>query len=147
MNSSSGLSYSGQKLTNNVVLVGLAVAALALVSCDPSVPENQSSPPPITKAMNKKPTGNYTGHVIAKPFVNKVGQVKGPDELYLRLSMGDYLIKFSESVVSAEDLKPMVNQVITVEGEIRDGELDIGPDDPPEMQSRIGSYFVITKLL
>ncbi len=97
--------------------------------------------------MNKKPTGNYTGHIVSKPFINKVGKAAGPEELYLRLSMDDFFIKFSESTVSADDLKSQINQVITVEGEIREGAWDIGPEDPPEMQSRIGSYFVITKLL
>jgi hypothetical protein len=97
--------------------------------------------------MKKHFTGSYTGHVVAKPFVNKVGQVKGPDELYLRLSMGDFFIKFSESQVSAAEIRARLGQVITVQGEIRNGEWDIGPDDPPEMQSRIGDYVVIRSLV
>ncbi len=97
--------------------------------------------------MNKRPTGSYTGHVIAKPFVNKVGKPSEVMELYLRLGMGDYFIQFSESAVSADQLESLVDEVISVEGEIRTGAWDIGPEDPPEMQSRIGDYFVITKLL
>ena len=121
--------------------IPILLVSLILGSCDQKAPESAPT------AMKKHFTGSYTGHVVTKPFENKVGQVKGPDELYLRLSMGDFSVKFSESKVSANELRMRLNQVITVEGKIRHGEWDVGPNDPPGMQSRIGDYIAITKLL
>ncbi len=120
------------------------VLLVVLSSCGP---QSTEIPSPTAAPMNKQATGAYTGHLVAKPFVNKAGKVIGPDELYLRLSMGDFFIKFSESQVTSEQLQPLVDEVISVKGELRDGTWDIGPDDPPEMQSRIGPYFIITELL
>jgi len=127
-------------MTVRMAFLVLAAFGILLAGCSDS--GGDSSPSPMTK----QPTGAYTGQLIRKPFVNKAGRTTGPRELYLRLGMGDYFIKLSESEVTTAELEPFVNEVITVEGEIRSGEWDIGPGDPPEMQSRIGEYFVIRKL-
>lgn len=96
--------------------------------------------------MNKVSTGAYTGELVTKAFVKKNGEVTDQQELYLRLGMGDYFIKFSESSVTREQLLPLVNEVISAEGQIRNGNWDIGPNDPEMAASRVGDYFVITKL-
>jgi hypothetical protein len=96
--------------------------------------------------MTKRPTGTYTGLLVSKPFVNKVGRATGPEELHLRLSMGDFFIKFSESALSPDQLRPFLGEAVTVEGEIRHGAWDLGPGAPEEAQSRIGDYLVIRAL-
>jgi|GEM_PF-5282808 len=119
--------------------LALLAPSLVMCSCDPD-PES-----PV--AMEKRPTGHYTGHLIEKPFIDKAGRPAGGADLYLRLSMGDYFIKFSESSVTREDLAIHVGSVVSLAGEIRDGDWDIGPGDPPEMQSRIGPYFVVSRIV
>lgn len=85
--------------------------------------------------------------VVSKAFIKKNGQPADREELYLRCSVQDYFIKFCESEVSKEALTPFIDEGISVEMEVREGEWDICPDDPPQMQSRIGRYAVILKIL
>lgn len=98
-----------------------------------------------------------TGEVLKKDFVKKNGVSTGHGELYFRMSVQDYFIKFCESNVERKDLEPYVQEdsletlskivTVTLEVEVRNGNWDICADDPQEMQSRIGSYIVVTKIL
>ncbi len=118
---------------------------LAFASCREESPKSPSAPP--MKKMNKRFTGTYTGQVIEKTGLNKAGKPLANDDLYLRLSMGDFFIKFCESSISREDLKDKVDQYITVIGELKKGEWDSCPGDSQPVQSRVGEYFIITGLM
>lgn len=103
--------------------------------------------PLLGNTMNKSnKIAGTSALLIEKSSLSKRGTVIGSD-LYLRCSIQDYFIKFCESEITKSDLLPFVNQGITVEMETRFGELDRCPDDPQEVQSRIGTYAVIHKIL
>ncbi|MEM0968308.1 MAG: hypothetical protein AAF191_10860 [Verrucomicrobiota bacterium] len=131
----------------STLLLPLLIACALLVSC---TAENQQ--PKAPNSMEKRPeTSNrgvpiYTGHLVEKPFMNKAGKVFEHSELYLRLSMGDYFIKFTESNVTRDELLPHRNKVISVEGEIRDGEWDSAPGEEGLVQSRVGDYLAVFSL-
>ena len=107
------------------------------------VVEQQTTAP---KSMMDLEPNVYNCQLIEKTFVNKGGKVTEYTELYLRCSVQDYFIKFCESNVTREDLKPYLNQGISVEVEIKDGMWDHCSEDPAYAQSRTGTYIVIKKI-
>ena len=104
-----------------------------------------------TSLGEKKPQNpnNFimSGHIVEKDFIKKNGQPSGFSELYFRASIQDYFIKFCESDITRTDLNPLIGEAVTVKAEVIKGNWDICPNDPQEMQSRIGYYLVIKKLL
>lgn len=107
---------------------------------------------PNTKAIQQD-TSNHqilTGQIVKKTHVNKAGKTFYYYDLYLRCSVQDYFIKFCESDVTQDEIDSFSGlraDAITVEAEIRDGNWDICPGDEGEIQSRIGEYVVIYKIL
>ena len=95
----------------------------------------------------KTNTGNYTAQILEKPYIKKNGKASGEKDLYLRLSMGDYFIKFCESKIERKQLGSKIGSYITFEGEIKRGEWDSCPGDKAAVQSRTGPYITITKLV
>jgi hypothetical protein len=90
----------------------------------------------------------YTScQVVEKSFLGKSRKSTGRKELYLRCSIQDYFIKFSESAVSKEDVLPYLNRVITVKMTVEIGEWDSCANDLHDMQSRVGNYVVIHKII
>lgn len=90
------------------------------------------------------------GQIVKKEFVNKAGKSSGFYEYYLRCSIQDYFIKFCESDITKKDIDALnlgEFDTITVDAEIINGDWDICPNDPQEMQSRIGNYVVIYDVL
>lgn len=91
--------------------------------------------------------------IVEKEFMRKNGQLSGYTEYYLERSIQDYFIKFCESSVSKEELELALEKqdgmikTLKLEIELREGEWDICPDDPAEMQSRIGEYAVIYRII
>ena len=104
----------------------------------------------MNKTREKKPQDPnrmvLTGPLVEKPFYKKNGEKADFTELYLRASVQDYFIKFCESEVGRTTLEPYIDQVISVQGEIKNGNWDICPGDPQEMQSRIGYYLIIKSI-
>lgn len=101
----------------------------------------------MRKMMKKaRSDGGITGQVIVKSGVNRKGKPMGED-LYLRCSIQDYFIKFCESEVSRETIAAMVDKAITVKMDIRDGEWDNCGHEVEPVQSRIGTYIAIQKIL
>lgn len=95
-----------------------------------------------------KETSSYTScQIVEKIFRNKAGKVLGDTELYLRCSVQDYFIKFCESEVSKEEISKYINSGVTVEMEVRDGEWDSCPAQTFPVQSRVGVYVVIKKII
>ena len=82
--------------------------------------------------------------VVKKGFVGIDGDPTMSNELYLRCSIQDYFIKFCESEVSSKEVILYLNDGITVEMEVREGDWDTCTDLPT--QSRIGTYAVIKKV-
>lgn len=63
--------------------------------------------------------GTYSGQIVEKS-----GSSPGEGQLlYLRLSMGDYLIRCSGSGISDAELRQKVDDFVTLRGEIRAGEV------------------------
>jgi len=95
--------------------------------------------------MKVSNSGTTTCQLTEKPFIIKNGVESDIMELYLRCSVQDYFIKLCESDVTAEELKKHLNDGITVEMEIKDGEWDKCQGDA-QMQSRIGTYVTISAI-
>lgn len=108
---------------------------------------------------NKTPdTVSDSGRVIVTApvsrhrFQKKNGEYMDFEELYLSRSIQDYYIKFCESKVTRTEIEEYLAKkgdlipTITVEVEFMEGEWDRCPGDP-EMQSRVGEYVIILKLL
>lgn len=87
-----------------------------------------------------------SGEIVEHQFIKKNGEPADFTELYFRASVQDYFIKFCESSVSLNELKPFVDKVVTIEAEIKNGHWDICPGDEQEAQSRVGYYIVVKKL-
>jgi len=104
----------------------------------------------LKKSGEKKPQNPnqmvLTGQIIEKPFYKKNGQQTDLTELYFRASIQDYFIKFCESQVERVAVEPFIDQALSIHAEIREGNWDICPTDPSEMQSRIGSYIIIQSI-
>lgn len=82
--------------------------------------------------------------VIEQKFVNKGGKEMGYSELYLKVKQHTYFIKWSESKVTSSEIEPYVNKKVKLKIKIKEGLWDT---DNPEVQSRIGEYAIILKLL
>lgn len=88
---------------------------------------------------------HITGKVVEVPFVNKAGRkIVGLESLFLKTSEKRYFIKFRAGTIPRKDLEPLVGETIKVEGTTDFGAWD---SDDPNVQSRIGAYIVISKLL
>lgn len=85
--------------------------------------------------------------VIKKEFIRKNGEPAGFDEIYLRCPGQDYFVKFCESRVNSITLEEYVDKSITVEIEIREGNWDICQGDLNGMQSRVGTYAIVNKII
>lgn len=130
-------------MKNTLSILTLSISLL-LVSCfNPNKKQLQKE-----DSMAKHQTLN--GQIVKKEFINKAGKGSGFYEYYLRCSIQDYFIKFCESDITKKDIDALnlgEFDGISVEAEILDGTWDICPEDPQEMQSRIGKYVVIYKIL
>lgn len=85
-----------------------------------------------------------TGKIVSQSFVNKVGkEISTIQDLYFETSGETYFIKFMDSNISFEEAEKLLDQTITIEGEIRDGMWDVPDDNPEYAQSRTGEYIVI----
>lgn len=107
---------------------------------------------PVTSCLPKKDTHQsaeknqttMTGKIISQSFVNKVGkEISTIQDLYFETSGETYFIKFMDSNISFEEAEKLLDQTITIEGEIRDGMWDVPDDNPEYAQSRTGEYIVI----
>ena len=93
-----------------------------------------------------------TAPIVKKNFVNKAGRTTDHIEYYIQQSIQDYFVKFCESHVSIKELNEKLEniegdiKVLQLEVEMRDGHWDIC-DGNHEIQSRIGEYMVILKVL
>ncbi len=102
-----------------------------------------------TNTMNDKVT--ITGLLVEKKFEKKNGQFTDFSEMYFRLSVDDYFIKFCESEVNKSELNKYLSEdlnikPITLEIEYRKGNWDIC-DDNSDAQSRVGRYVVIHRIV
>jgi hypothetical protein len=123
--------------------IGLILFFVLFISCD-------MEKHPATSGEKKPQDPDkfvMTGHIVEKDFIKKNGRKAGFSELYFRASIQDYFIKFCESGITRSDLDPFVDKVVSIEAEVIKGNWDICPGDPQEMQSRIGHYLVVKKLL
>ena len=108
------------------------------------------------KSVNKQATTTQngqinTGQIVSIKLVTKGGKISEHEDLYFRLSIQDYFIKFCESDVSLNDIQPYIqkeNEIssVTLEIEIKEGEWD-NCNSPGHVQSRAGPYVVIKKIL
>ena len=128
-----------------------SIGILFLTSCKAPIPENHEEKPTesnrtMEKRLKSPDDKSMTGHIVEKPFVNKVNQPTGVMELYFRASIQDYFIKFCESELTREELEPFIDKAVTVNADVVDGEWD-NCDGIDMQQSRMGRYMIIKKLL
>ena len=125
-----------------LLLVGLSL------SCSISKEKERSAydaPNPVAHTI-------ITAPIVKKNFVNKAGKTTDHVEYYIRRSIQDYYIKFCESNVSIKELNEKLENIegdiktLQLEVEFRKGEWDIC-DGNHDIQSRIGEYAVILKIL
>ena len=93
----------------------------------------------------------YSGQVVSKTTETKGSKNPNQEDLYFRLSTGDYFIKFCESDITFDHIAPFIQnefeiKSVTLEIEFKDGEWD-NCNVPGYVQSRTGPYIVIKKVL
>ncbi len=130
----------------NFVLLLIAGVSLSCSTKKETVMGVCDDPDPVVQhAIIKAP-------IVKKNFVNKAGKTTDHVEYYIRQSIQDYYIKFCESNVSIKELNEKLENIegdikaLQLEVEFREGEWDIC-DGNHEIQSRIGEYAVILKIL
>lgn len=129
-----------------ILMFGLTVSCDTTKKLDVSADETELKELPIGREIISAP-------IVFKPFVNKAGKNIGFDEVYVQRSIQDYFVKFCEGNVSKEEIeKALAKQTgmiktLKMEVAIKEGTWDICPEDNENMQSRIGSYIVIYKII
>jgi hypothetical protein len=94
-------------------------------------------------------TKTYEGKIISDAFVNKVGE-KSEDwsDLYFEIEdKGRHFIKFTDSTFTRKEAVELMDKSIKIEGSIREGYLDCEENLEYEVQSRMGKYLIITKVI
>ncbi|HBS85857.1 MAG: hypothetical protein A2W91_09120 [Bacteroidetes bacterium GWF2_38_335] len=87
-----------------------------------------------------------TGTIIKEVFTDKGGR-EHPEiyDLYLKTKKETIFIKFSDSKVTRAEIEKFLDKEVTLEVKITEtGSWD---SDDPEVQSRIGKYIAIKKIL
>ena len=124
-------------VVKHYILVGLLIVISAC-----GVSENSTM-----EKHNKEPLSdskNILGGILVEhPFSSKNGETSEIMELYLRCSVQDYFIKFCESSVTSDQLKPFLNKSVALEIEMKDGEWDNCLTEDVHVQSRIGKYLAV----
>ena len=128
-----------------------SIGILFLTSCKAPIAENPEEKPTesnrtMEKRLKSPDDKSMTGHIVEKPFVNKINEPTRVMELYFRASIQDYFIKFCESELTREELEPFIDKAVAVNADIVDGEWD-NCDGIDMQQSRMGRYMIIKKLL
>ena len=127
------------------------IALSILFSCSTSK-EKTSQQNHVSDKNTAEKSYLITAPIVKKQFVNKAGRTTDHVEYYIQQSIQDYFIKFCESNVSIKELNEKLEniegdiKVLQLEVEMRDGHWDIC-DGNHEIQSRIGEYMVILKVL
>ena len=125
-----------------LLLVGMSLSCSIRKEKEQSV---YDTPNPVAHTI-------ITAPIVKKNFVNKAGRTTDHVEYYIQRSIQDYYIKFCESNVSIKELDEKLEstdgeiKALQLEVEFRNGEWDIC-DGNHEVQSRIGEYAVILKIL
>lgn len=113
-----------------------------MISCQSNKQANEQ------KQHVKDASNPYTTcRLIQKSFINKGGKVTEYSEFYLQCSIQDYFIKICESKVDKSELEKYLNKGITVDMEIKEGMWDHCEPNVAHVQSRVGTYVVIKKII
>jgi hypothetical protein len=124
-------------VVKHFILVGLLIVISAC-----GVSENSTM-----EKHNKEPLSDSKnilgGILVGHPFTSKNSETSEIMELYLRCSVQDYFIKFCESSVTPDQLKPFLNKSVTLEIEMKDGEWDNCLKEDLHVQSRTGKYLAV----
>lgn len=127
------------------------IALSTLFSCSTSK-EKTSQHNNVSNKNAAEKSYLITAPIVKKQFVNKAGRTTDNIEYYIQQSIQDYFIKFCESNVSIKELNEKLENIegdikaLQLEVEMRDGHWDICGGNH-EIQSRIGEYMVILKVL
>ena len=139
------------KLLLIIPLCLFALSTSLLFSCSTSKEKTSQQNNVSDKNPAEKPY-LITAPIVKKQFVNKAGRTTDHVEYYIQQSIQDYFIKFCESNVSIKELNEKLENIegdikaLQLEVEMREGDWDIC-DGNHEIQSRIGEYMVILKIL
>lgn len=125
-----------------VLTLLLFIISLALSGCMNS---KKSLDAVVLKGNQKK------GTVLHLPRKTKEG-LSDEKELYVRIDELNYFVKFSESKVSPADLKKYINEIIVIEGTIKNGSWEapkagsLTKNEASE-KGRAGMYITIDKIV
>ena len=139
------------KLLLIIPLCLFALSTSLLFSCSTSKEKTSQQNNVSDKNPAEKPY-LITAPIVKKQFVNKAGRTTDHVEYYIQQSIQDYFIKFCESSVTENALKEQLNRIqgdpktLRLIVEKKNGSWDICDDDF-EVQSRIGDYMIITKII
>ena len=100
---------------------------------------------------SKNSLRTYSGQVVSKTTETKGSKNPNQGDLYFRLSTGDYFIKFCESDIPFDQIEPFIQKefeikIVSLDIEFKEGEWD-NCKEPGYVQSRIGPYVIIKKIL
>ena len=135
-----------------IIPLFLFVLSMSLLfSCSTSK-ENQIGQKAFSDSQLSDKSYVISAPIVVKKFVNKAGRTTDHVEYYIQQSIQDYFIKFCESAVTENALKEQLNRIqgdpktLRLIVEKKNGSWDICDDDF-EVQSRIGDYMIITKII
>ncbi|MEL6254558.1 MAG: hypothetical protein AAFR87_21290 [Bacteroidota bacterium] len=137
------------------LFIYLIAACLLLFSCN-KTPITESTMGKYQKRADQKSGENRViiiAEIVKKTFVNKAGKVTDKKEFYIRRSIQDYFIKFCESEVSSEELREAWEKetgfikTLRIEVEFKEGNWDDCEKEEVELQSRVGEYAVLHRLI
>ncbi len=140
----------------------LSLSLVALITilcsfmCSNQEKTNQMKPKKRLKTADKISKDGYkivAAPIVQTSFINKKGLATDKKEYYLRRSIQDYYIKLCESKITEEELTAHLTtiksdiKVLKLEIEYKKGEWDNCEEIPEIVQSRIGEYVIIHKIL
>ncbi len=112
----------------------LLISIVCIVSCNS--PKNGST------IDNKK---EVKAEVVQEQFTNKGGRdIDGVYDYFLKYENKKMFIKFMDSDITFEQIEPFIGKKATFEISERQGLWDT---NDPEVQSRVGEYVVIWKII
>jgi len=139
------------------IITTLLVGILLISSCnniESEKPKNNTQP--MEKQPDVKTSKNrieIVAPVVTRPLTNKKGVKTAIIEYYVQRSIKDYFVKFCESEVTQAQIEDALEsstglvKTVRLEVEIKDGLWDDCNDESEQVQSRMGEYMVVYKVL
>ncbi len=96
---------------------------------------------------SKSDTLTLLGIIHQKYFVDKGGKESDVLDYWFKTNNEDYFIKLYESKISSETLSMFIGKTVKLKFMIKTGEWDSTGKELVPVQSRIGQYIIVLKLI